>query len=75
MDSVILCTQCQREFHHDEGQLHPTLDGICCPHCGVVNLFAVETPSWESFQEALLDEEWERHHHPEDDDFYIYYVE
>ena len=75
MDRVTLRTQCQREFHDDEGQLHPTLDGICCSHCGAVNLFVTEPPSWESFQETLLDDLWESHHHSEDDDFYSYYVE
>ncbi|MCP4419914.1 MAG: hypothetical protein GY805_25150, partial [Chloroflexi bacterium] len=55
--------------------LHPTLDGICCPRCGAANLFVTKTPSWELFQEALLDEQWESHHHLEDNDFYTYYVE
>ncbi len=75
MDSATLCNQCQRPFHNDEGSLHPTLDGICCPRCGAVNLFISEIPSWKLFQEALLDEQWESHHHLEDNDFYTYYVE
>ncbi len=70
MDRVMLCNQCQRPFHNDEDNLHPTLDGICCPRCGAANLFVTKTPSWELFQEALLDEQWESHHHLEDNDFY-----
>jgi hypothetical protein len=68
MDEVTFCNQCQRKFDNDDGQLHPTLDAIICPHCGAVNLFEPAViHSWESYQEALLDEEWERHHRPDDD--------
>jgi hypothetical protein len=75
MNSVTFCEPCGRQFHDDEGQLHPTLDAVICPHCGAVNLFVTEPLSWELFQEALRDEQWESHHHPEDDDFYPHYVE
>jgi DNA-directed RNA polymerase subunit RPC12/RpoP len=75
VERVTLCVQCQRSFHDDEGHLHPTLDGIHCPHCGALNLFVAVPPSWETYQEMLLDEQWENHHHSEDDDFYAYYVE
>jgi hypothetical protein len=76
MNSVTFCEPCGRQFHDDEGQLHPTLDAVICPHCGAVNLFVTtETHSWESYQESLQDGRWQAHHHPEDDDFYLTYVE
>jgi DNA-directed RNA polymerase subunit RPC12/RpoP len=76
MNRETLCEQCQQKFHDDDAELHPILDAIICPYCGMVNLFVLTEPhSWESDQEALLDEQREAHHHPEYDDFYLTYVE
>lgn len=69
MDTSTVCVDCEQPFSHDDGHLHPTLDGIICPHCAAVNLFVTPPPSWESLQEALLDELWESHHQPETDDY------
>ena len=67
MNDSAVCLECQRPFCHDDGPLHPTLDGILCPYGGAINLFGVDPPSWESGQEALLDAPWPRRHHPPDD--------
>ena len=69
MDTITICADCKRPFSHADGQLHPTLDGIICPHCAAINLFVTPPPSWESLQEALQDELWQSPHQPEADDY------
>ncbi len=72
MDDDIVCTACKQRFNSDEGELHPTLDGIHCPHCSTVNLYENSSISMADVQEGMLDALWERHHCPEDDPFYPY---
>lgn len=70
MDDEMVCSTCNLKFNDDDGELHPTLDGIYCPRCGAVNLYAPDFSSAEDFAEAALDALWERHHCSEDDRFY-----
>ena len=72
MDEVMVCTSCKQRFNSDEGELHPTLDGVHCPHCSAVNLYENSPVSIADVQEDMLDALWERPHRPEDDPLYLY---
>ncbi len=68
MMEEVMCQGCQQQFLMDEGELHPTKDGIVCPHCGAETLFTVAYPTWESWRERVHDDRWEAHHEWEEDE-------